>query len=348
MKKLNTVLSIVIISAFMLSACGAPPPAATQPPAPTSAPVATSAPAVTAAPAATTAPTAVPATQAPTSAPDLLASVLKRGTLVVSSDPAYPPQSALKANPQRSAGTKCTADQKTTGELEGFDIDVAVAIAKGLGVEVCFVTPDWNLITAGNWAGRWDISVGSMTITPERAKALYFAQPYYTTPAALFINKNNTTYKQPADLSGKKIGSCGGCTYESYLNGSLVIPGENISFVIKNPTIKTYDTDSTALEDLALGDGARLDAVLTAQPTGQEAIKNGKPYKQLGDTLFFEYLAPAFDRNSSLDPHAFIAKVSDIIAGLHKDGSLAKLSTQYYGTDLTTAAASFDASSFAK
>ena len=344
MKKLNAVLAMIIVAAFVLSACGAPTPAATQAPAPTTAPAATSAPAATTAPAATVAPTT-----APTAAPaDLLSTILKRGTLVVSSDPAYPPQSALKANPQRTAGTKCSADQKTTGELEGFDIDVAAAIAKGLGVEVCFVTPDWNLITAGNWAGRWDISVGSMTITPERAKALYFAQPYYTTPAALFINKNNTTYKTPADLSGKKIGSCGGCTYESYLNGSLVIPGENIDFVIKNPTIKTYDTDSTALEDLALGDGARLDAVLTAQPTGQEAIKNGKPYKQLGDTLFFEYLAPAFDRNSSLDPHAFIAKVSEIINGLHKDGSLAKLSNQYYATDLTTPAASFDASSFAK
>ena len=280
--------------------------------------------------------------------PDLLATIKQRGTLVVSSDPAYPPQSALKANPQRTANSKCSADQKTVGELEGFDIDVSAAIAKGLGVEVCFVTPDWNLITAGNWAGRWDVSVGSMTITPERAKALYFAQPYYTTPAALFVYKDNATYKQASDLSGKKIGSCGGCTYESYLNGSLVIPGENITFSIKNPNIKTYDTDSTALEDLALGDGARLDAVLTAQPTGQEAIKNGKPIKQLGDTLFFEYLAPAIDRNSSLDPHAFIAKVSEIIAGLHKDGSLSKLSMQYYNTDLTPGAASFDATAFGK
>jgi polar amino acid transport system substrate-binding protein len=281
-------------------------------------------------------------------AADLLSTILARGTLVVSSDPAYPPQSALKANPQRTPNSKCTSDQKTVGELEGFDIDVSAAIAKSLGVEVCFVTPDWNLITAGNWAGRWDISVGSMTITPERAKSLYFAQPYYTTPAALFIYKDNTTYKTAADLSGKKVGSCGGCTYESFLDGSLVIPGETINFPIKNPTIKTYDTDSTALEDLSLGDGARLDAVLTAQPTGQAAIANGKPLKQLGDTLFFEYLAPAIDRNSQLDPKSFIAKVSEIINGMHKDGSLTKLSMQYYGTDLTTAAASFDASAFAK
>jgi polar amino acid transport system substrate-binding protein len=281
-------------------------------------------------------------------AKDLLSTVLARGTLVVSTDPAYPPQSALKASPQRTPGTKCSADQKTLGELEGFDIDTSAAIAKGLGVEVCFVTPDWTLITAGNWAGRWDVSVGSMTITPERAKVLYFAKPYYTTPAALFVNTANTTYKQASDLGGKKIGVCGGCTYESFLNGSLVIPGETINFVIKDAVVKTYDTDSTALEDLSLGDGARLDAVLTAQPTGLQAITNGKPLKQLGDPVFFEYLAPAFDRASSLTPLSLIAKVSEIIAGLHKDGTLLQLSQKYYGTDLTSAAAPFDASQFGK
>lgn len=334
MKKLNAVVVVIIAAAMFLTACGG---GATPTAAQTRAPVLTQA-----------TPVQAPATQAATTTPDLLATIQARGTLVVSTDPAYPPQSALKANPQRTAGTKCAADQKTLGELEGFDIDTAAAIAKGLGVEVCFVTPDWTLITAGNWAGRWDISVGSMTITPERAKLLYFAQPYYTTPAALFVYKDNTTYKQPSDLSGKKIGSCGSCTYESYLNGSLVIPGETINFVIKNAVVKTYDTDSTGLEDLALGDGVRLDAMLTAQPTGQQAIKDGKPIKQLGDPLFFEYLAPAIDRNSPLDPHSFIAKVSEIISGLHKDGTLTKLSMQYYGTDLTSAAATFDASAFGK
>jgi len=308
MKKLYASLCVIITVAFLLTACGS----------------------------------------SPTAAADLLSTIKARGTLVISTDPAYPPQSALKENPQRTAGSKCTSDQKTLGELEGFDIDVATAVAKGIGVEACFVTPDWTLITAGNWAGRWDISVGSMTITPERAKALYFAQPYYTTPAALFVNKSNTTYTQASDLSGKKIGVCGGCTYENFLNGSLVIPGETINFVIKNANTKTYDTDSTALEDLSLGDGARLDAVFTAQPTGQDAIKNGKPLKQLGDPLYFEYLAPAIDRQSSLDTHTFIAKVSEIVAGLHKDGTLLQLSQKYYGADLTSAAATFDASQFGK
>ena len=272
---------------------------------------------------------------------DLLAQIKARGTLLISTDPAYPPQSALKANPQRTPGTKCAADQTTLGELEGFDIDTAAAIAAKLGVEPCFLSIDWGIVTSGSWAGRFDISVGSVSITPQRTKDLYFAQPYYAVPAAVFVNTANTTYTQPSDLSGKKIGVCGGCTYESYLEGSLVIPGETINLVIPGAVVKTYDTDSTALEDLSLGDGVRLDAVLTAQPTGMTAIQNGRPLKQLGDPVFFEYNSPAFDRHALTDQTAFIAKVTEIIKAMHADGTLKQLSMKWYGADYTTSASTY-------
>jgi polar amino acid transport system substrate-binding protein len=284
----------------------------------------------------------------PTAAPaagDKLTDIINRGTLVVSTDPAYPPQSQLVENGKRAADTKCTSDQHTSSELTGFDIDTSVEIAKRLGVEACFVTPDWTLIISGKWSDRWDISVGSMTITPERMQGLYFTQPYYTTPAAFFVNKANTTFKQPSDLSGKKIGACTGCTYDSYLLGKLVIPGENINFVVKDPKFTGYDTDINALQDLALGDGTRLDAVLTAQPTGAGAIANGLPLKQLGDPVFFEYLAAAIDKSAGKDPVSFAKKVTEIIQAMHSDGTLLKLSQKYYQTDLTTAGSKFDLSS---
>ena len=150
-------------------------------------------------------------------------------------------------------------------------------------------------------------------------------------------------------MNGKKIGVCGGCTYESYLNGSLVIPGEKIDFVIKNADIKTYDTDSTALEDLALGDGARLDAVLTAQPTGQQAIDAGKPIQANGRSrCSLSTSHRPLTGNPRLIRTALIAKVSEIVLGLHKDGTLSKLSSQWYKLDLATAAATFDATEFGK
>ena len=278
----------------------------------------------------------------PAAPKDKLAEILARGTLLVSTDPAYPPQSELPADGKRAANTKCTSDQHTASELKGFDIDVAVAIAGKLGVEACFVTPDWTLITSGNWSNRWDISIGSMTITPERMTKLYFTQPYYTTPAAFFVHNSNTTFSQPTDLSGKKIGAATGTTYDAFIAGTLQIPGETINYVVKNAKFTGYETDLNALQDLALGDGVRLDAVLTAQPTGAGAIKDGLPLKQLGEPVYFEYLAGAIDKASTPDPIPFVKKVSEIIIGLNTDGTLLKFSQTYYGIDLTTAAAPFD------
>jgi len=273
---------------------------------------------------------------------DKLEEILARGTLIVSTDPAYPPQSELVEGATPVANTKCTGDQKTASEMKGFDIDVAVAIADKMGVEACFLTVAWDLITAGNWANRWDLSIGSMTITPERMEKLYFTQPYYTTPAAFFVHKDNTSFTMPSDLSGKKVGACSGCTYDAYIAGTLTIPGETINFVVQNAEFKGYDTDLYALQDLALGDGIRLDAVLTAQPTGAGEINGGQPFKQLGEPVYFEYLAGAIDKSSTPDPVPFVKKVSEVILGLETDGTLAQFSNKYYGLDLATAAASFD------
>jgi polar amino acid transport system substrate-binding protein len=299
-----------------------------------------SAPAAPAAPAETT--EAAASDAAPAAGGDLLAEILARGTLRISTDPAYPPQSELVESPEKPATTKCTGEERTAAEFTGFDIDTAVEIAKRLGVEPCFVTPDWTLITGGNWAGRWDLSIGSMTITPERMEKLYFSQPYYTTPAAFFVYKDNTTFTQPSDLSGKKVGACAGCTYESYLDGTLAIPGETIDFVVKDAEITGYDTDTSGLQDLAIGDGVRLDAMLTALPTGQGFIADGNPVKQLGDPVYFEYLAGAIDKGSALDTTSFRAKIDETIQAMLADGTLKQLSEKYYGTDLSAAAAKFD------
>lgn len=251
----------------------------------------------------------------------LLDSIMKSGTLRVATDPKYPPQSEL--------------DTKTN-TWKGFDIDVATEIAKRMGVKIEFVTPAWESITAGNWHGRWDLSVGSMTITPDRTKVLDFSGPYYFAPAGLAVNKDNTSITSPADLSGKKVGSCGSCTYEQYLEGTLKIPNYPIDFQVKGATVVTYDTDTTAIKDLSLGDCQRLCAVFSAIPTLQGAIDSGSPIKLLGQPLFYEPLGAAIDKESSLDPTSFAAKVTTIVAAMHKDGTLSALSKKWYdGQDLT-------------
>jgi len=250
---------------------------------------------------------------------DLLSAIEEEGVLTVSTDPAYPPQSSLNED---------------TGEYEGFDIDVATAIAEAIGVEVAWEAPAWETIIAGNWNDRWDLSVGSMTITPEREEVLHFSTPYYYTPAVVAVGADDDSITDlTTDLDGQMIGVCGGCTYDFYLQGNLEIPGESFEFVIDDPEIVTTDTDTTAIEQLVQG---RVAAVMSSATTIQAAIDAGLPIKVVGDPLFYEPLAAAIDGSASLNTDSFVARVSEIIEGLHEDGTLSELSNQWFGLDLTT------------
>ena len=253
---------------------------------------------------------------------DLLAEICDQGVLTVSTDPAYPPQS--KYVPKNDA-------------YEGFDIDVATEIADRLGVDIAWETPSWDVITAGSWNGRWDMSVGSMTPTNDRQQVLDFTEPYYFTPAVALVNEDNTTVTDPtADLDGASIGVCSGCTYEQFLDQSLKIKGFTFDFTVTDAEIKGYDTDTTALQDLALGDGTRLDAAMTSLTTAQGYVNEGNPVKIVGDPLFYEPLSVAVDKSSELDSAALGVAVDQVVADMHEDGTLSELSQKWYdGTDLS-------------
>jgi len=252
----------------------------------------------------------------------VLDEIMAAGVIKVSTDANYAPQSSLNDK----------------GELEGFDISVAKEVAKRLGVKVKFVTPDWDLITAGKWGKRWDLSIGSMTPTVERMNALHFTMPYYSTPAQFPVHKDNTTIKSLKDLAGKHIGVGTETTYDRYINKDLELVGVKIEYQDWSAgKITTYPTDANAIEDLALGDGVRIDALITAKPTIFEAIKagcgGGCPLKMLGDPAFYEILSFALDK-SRPNSESLLKKLNEILTSMHKDGTLVDLSMQFYGQNL--------------
>ena len=262
--------------------------------------------------------TTVPET--PAAAQDLLDQIKAAGKLVVSTDPNYKPQSFLNDK----------------GELDGFDVAVAKEVAKRLGVTVEFVTPDWDTITPGNWGGRWDLSIGSMTPTEQRAEVLWFTDAYYFTPASFAVHKDNTTINTPADLAGKNVGLGSATTYEDYLNGKLSMMGGEIMYDPPSGIkIKAYTTDAEAIQDLALGDGVRLDAVMTAQPTLQSAIDSGTPLKYLGTPAYYEPLVFSLDKARG-PSDKLIAELNAGLKAMHEEGKLTELSMKWYGIDLTT------------
>jgi polar amino acid transport system substrate-binding protein len=244
--------------------------------------------------------------------------VMANGKLVLAVDAEYPPFSYLDEN----------------NEMAGFDVDVAREFASRLGVELEVVTPGWDVITAGNWAGRWDICIGSMTPTAARAEVVDFPTVYYYTPASVVVHEDNTSITSAEDLNGKRVGVQAATTYESYLQGNLVIDAIDappVDFKVTDAEIIAYESEPLALEDLSLGDGVRLDAMVTGMLTTVEAINAGKPIKIVGDPVFMEPIAVAIDKG---DPE-FAAKIVEIFDEMRADGTLTRLSEERLGADVT-------------
>lgn len=256
---------------------------------------------------------------APTVAQDAdhLQRILDAGVITMSTDGLYPPQSEL------------TVD----GGYEGFDIDVGTEIANRLGVDIAFTEPAWELITAGSWGDRWDMSVGSMTITSPREEVIDFTRPYYFTPAQLAAH-SDVGATTPEDLAGMTVCMGAATTYLDWMNGTLDFGTSSPETTPpEGSTATTLPTDRDCAQ---VWGGGRVDfeGWLTSKATVEAAIADGLPIVAVGDPVFYEPLAVAFDKTVE-DNDSLVAAVDQIVADMHGDGTLTELSMKWYGEDLT-------------
>jgi polar amino acid transport system substrate-binding protein len=296
MKKLYSVLVVAIVASLVLAACGA----------------------------------------GAAKADNLLDAIKQRGYILVSTDPNYEPQSFLNTEGKRPSDTKCPADALTTAEMQGFDVDVAKAIGDDLGVETCFATPSWDAITAGNWADKWDVSVGSMTITTARQQILDFSVPYYYTPAVVAV-RADSGITDLAGLEGQSLCAGSATTYEQWLNhdmAGLGLPESSIYAQAPNVTVVPLETDQECAQAIAAG---REDFVgyVTSATVVDANIAAGFPVVKLGSPVYSEDLAAAFDKKSSLPTDTLRAEVDKLFNAMHSDGRLTELSNKWFSADLT-------------
>ncbi len=242
--------------------------------------------------------------------------VMEKKAMVVATNSGWPPQSYLD----------------DSNEMVGFDIDVSKEIAKRLGVEVSFETPDWATLTGGRWQGRYDLGVGSVTPTKARAQVIDFVGIYYFSPYVYVLHKDSTA-QSVDDLKGKIIGVETATTSEDFINRRLEIdaPGlPPVEYKLEPGEVRTFADSMLPFDDLRLGPGVRLDAVIAPEQTALNAIKNGYPLRILeGDYAFREPLVVIAEK---VDPE-WTAKVGGIIEEMKKDGTLSSLTTKWYGKD---------------
>ncbi len=251
---------------------------------------------------------------------DLLAAICEEGTIQISTDPNYAPQSFLLDD----------------GTFEGFDIDVANEIGARLGVEVEFVTPSFDLVQAGGWNGQWDLSVGSITITEPRKEVLDFTEPYYFTPAQMAVAEASGITDLEG-LAGEAICVGAATTYLDWINGDLALgDGSESATVPEGAEAVALETDALCAEAIQAGRDEFV-GWLSSSTTVQQAIDDEVPLVTVGDPVFFEPLAVATDKNGPAHEE-FQAELDRIVAEMHADGTLTAMSEEWYGgLDLTKA-----------
>ena len=154
-------------------------------------------------------------------------------TVVIGTEGAYPPFNFLDAS----------------GELKGFDVDIAKALCAQMAVECTFVTQDWDGMIPALQNGNFDALVASMSITPERQEQIDFSEKYYQTPPAIAVPKDSDiTEATEAALSGKAIGAQTATTHARA--AEALFPEADIRLY---PTAEEYKLDI---------ESGRVDAVL--------------------------------------------------------------------------------------
>ena len=277
-------------------------------------------------------PTTAPATATPMAATvcdnlpaeaegDLLATICDRGRILISTDADYAPQSSVTPS----------------GDYEGFDISVGEEIGRRLGVEVEWSAQIWDTIVAGSWSGRWDMSVGSMTVCCDREQLFDFTQPYYYTPAQVAVIEDSGL-DSIDDLAGQKACVGEATTYLEWVEGTLELaePNRIVQEAPEGMTAHALETDANCAEAIRAGQTEVGEIFVTADPVIEAAIAEDTPIVRVGDPIFYEALSIAFDKNGP-ERAALLAEVDRIVGEMHADGTLTDFSEQWYGVDYTKA-----------
>lgn len=205
------------------------------------------------------------------------------------------------------------------GKLTGFEVQLSEALAKELGVKVKLQATPWAGILAALDSKRLDIVVNQVTISEERKKKYDFSTPYTISGIqAVVAKKNADSIKQASDLGGKKVGMGLGTNYEQWLK-------ENVPSAI----VKTYDDDPTKYQDLRVG---RIDAILVDRLAAFDLINKTKETLALAGDAFSRQESGIAVRKGEPE---LLKAIDDALEKLRKDGTLAKLSKQWFSADVT-------------
>ena len=200
-------------------------------------------------------------------------------------------------------------------KLTGFEVEVAEAVVKKMGVKLEWKTLGFDALLTGLAQDRWDVVIASHGVTEERSKAVTFAAPHYCSGG--MIVALDPKIRTAADLTGKIIAVQTGTSYL-----------ENVKKLTGVKDVKNFPQDTDAQRALI---SKRVDAWVSDKFVAKEAAaKNAKAGFKLGDMLFVERIAPAVAKGNTGLAGAWDKAFDEILA----DGSYAAISKKYFKEDV--------------
>jgi L-cystine transport system substrate-binding protein len=232
---------------------------------------------------------------------DLLSQIKERATIRIGTEGTYKPFSFH--------------DPKTN-QLTGFDVEVAQEVAKRLGVKAEFVEIPWDGLLTSLQTGKIDMVANQVGIKPERQEKFDFSKPYTISYAQLVVHQDNQTIRTIEDIKGKKAGQTPTSNYGKMAeeHGAQIV---------------AYEDMMGAMQDVA---AKRIDLSLNDKLAIAEMLKNNDlPLKVIDiQSDRAESAFPVQKGNADL-----VKAINKALDEMEKDGTLAKISKKWFGTDVT-------------
>lgn len=202
------------------------------------------------------------------------------------------------------------------GDLAGFDIDIAYAIAEKIGLEASPITTEWDGIIVGLKAKRFDLIIGSMAITDARLEEVNFTNPYYF-DGAQFFAPEGSELTDIADLEEGVVGVVTGTTFHEFIEDM-----DNIK------SISQFQSDVDNMRSVVSG---RTDGLITALMVGlYGAQQNNIGIEPIGEPLYIEEIGIAIRKEDT----ELLEAVNNALEEMMEDGTYQAISEKWFGRNM--------------
>ena len=282
MKKALAIVLALVMVLGMFTACSGSETAET-----------TAAPAVTEAPA-----TEAPQTEAAeTEAVETEAALttVEEGTLIMSTNAAFPP-------------FEMVADD---GSFEGYDVEVAAAIAEKLGLELQIDDMDFDAALLAVQEGKSDIVMAGVSVTEDRLMVMNFSDYYFTSSQKVIVKEGSDVTME--NLGEKMVGAQRATTGYIYISDTY---GED--------HVTAYDNGASAVQALMNG---QVDCVVIDASPAQEFVNDNAGLVLLDGSLAEDNYAIGVGKDNT----ALLDAINQALADLNADGTIPGIYEKYFG-----------------